>query len=65
VRHEFVGHGPVDQAVVAQRQIPHRPDRDRVVDYDWTLLDLPIPRIATCGWLMIGIPNSAPKTPGS
>ncbi len=24
----------------------------------------PTPRIATCGWLMIGIPNSAPKTPG-
>ena len=24
----------------------------------------PTPRIATCGWLMIGMPNSAPKTPG-
>ena len=23
-----------------------------------------MPRIATCGWLMIGIPNSAPNTPG-
>src|SRR5438132_582331 len=25
---------------------------------------LPTPRIATCGWLMTGIPNSAPNTPG-
>ena len=25
---------------------------------------LPTPRMATCGWLMIGMPNSAPKTPG-
>ena len=24
----------------------------------------PSPRIATCGWLMIGVPKSDPKTPG-
>ncbi len=24
----------------------------------------PMPRIATCGWLMIGVPKSEPKTPG-
>ena len=24
----------------------------------------PTPRIATCGWLMIGMPNCAPKMPG-
>ena len=28
------------------------------------LSTLPTPRIATCGWLMMGNPNSAPKMPG-
>ncbi len=25
---------------------------------------VPTPRIATCGWLMIGVPNRLPKIPG-
>ena len=25
---------------------------------------VPMPRIATCGWLMIGVPKRLPKTPG-
>ena len=40
VRHELVGDGAVDEAVVvAERQVRHRPDRDRVVDDDRPLLD--------------------------
>src|SRR5688572_6335697 len=40
VRHELVGDGAVDEAVVvAERQVGHRPDRDRIVDDDRTLLD--------------------------
>ncbi len=25
---------------------------------------VPMPRIATCGWLMMGVPKRLPKTPG-
>ena len=40
VRHELVGDRAVDEAVVvAERQVRHRPDRDRVVDDDGPLLD--------------------------
>ena len=40
VGHELVGDGAVDQSVVvAERQVRHRPDRDRVVDDDRPLLD--------------------------
>jgi len=33
IRHEFVGDGTVDQAVIeTERQVRHRPNRDRIVD---------------------------------
>ena len=49
--------GAVDQPViVAEREVAHRPDRDRVVDHDARFSMLPTPRIATCGWLISGRP---------
>ena len=41
-----------------------RTDGDRVVSVTTgTFSTAPTPRIATCGWLMIGVPNRLPKLP--
>src|SRR4051812_16625424 len=38
--HELVGNGTVDQPVIEpERQVPHRPYRNRIVDDDGALLD--------------------------
>jgi len=40
VGHELIGHGAIHQAmVVAKRQVRHRPDADRLVHDNRTLLD--------------------------
>ena len=40
VGHELIGNRPIDEPmVVAERQIRHRPDANRIVDDDRTLLD--------------------------
>src|SRR5438132_1131163 len=40
-RHELVSYGAIDDSmVVAEREIRHRPDRDRIVEYDGPLLDV-------------------------
>jgi hypothetical protein len=57
--------GAVDQPmVVAERQVAHRPNAIMSSTTTTRLSMLPTPRIATCGWLMIGRPNTAPKIPG-
>ena len=66
MRHELVGDGAVDDAVVVaeRRDTPSAGSRSHRRSTTGRFSTLPMPRIATCGWLMIGMPNSAPKTPG-
>jgi hypothetical protein len=61
--------GAVDGAVVeAQAEVLHRADGNRVValgvgEHHGSFCRPPMARIADSGWLMMGVPNSPPKTP--
>ena len=55
--------------IKAQRELDHPTNADEVVAVKVVktlgrFSILPTPRIASCGWLMIGVPNRPPKTPG-